>query len=90
MRVSAKVGTSDTHARIERLRLRVPAGDARSAKALAMAVASRLASRVGELGSGAGRETVRTRVMAPAAVSRGLLADSIVGEIANSLKQGRR
>jgi hypothetical protein len=90
MRVSAKVGAPGIRARIESLRLRVPAGDARSAKALAMAVASRLASRVGELGSGAGREMVRTRVMAPAAVSRGLLADSIVAEIANSLKQGRR
>jgi hypothetical protein len=90
MRVSAKVGTPGTRARIEILRLRVPAGDARSAKALAMTLAPRLASRVGELGSGAGREPVRTRVTAPAAVSRGRLADSIVGAIANSLKQGRR
>lgn len=74
MKVSPKGGPV-THARIESLRLRVPAGDARSAKALAMAVASRLALRVGDLVGVAGRETIRARVTAPASMSRESLAD---------------
>jgi hypothetical protein len=81
-----------THARIETLRLRVPAGDARSARALASAVASRLALRAGELKGVAGLGSVSMRVKVPASVSRERLAETIVGKIANPAadKRGKR
>ncbi|MEX2261856.1 MAG: hypothetical protein WD696_07880 [Bryobacteraceae bacterium] len=90
MSVSAKGGEPVTRARIGSLKLRVAAGDARSAKALAMAVASRLALRVDGLGALAGRETVRARVTARPSMSREAMADSIADEIANPLVRGRR
>lgn len=90
MSVSVKGGAPVTRARIGSLKLRVAAGDARSAKALAMAVASRLALRVGGLGALAGRETVSARVTATASMSRDRMADSIADEIANPRVRGRR
>lgn len=83
MNVSSKGGGSVTRVRIECLRLRVPASDARTAKALAMAVASGLALRARDLEGVAGRETVRARVTAPNSNSCDLLASSIVGKIVN-------
>jgi hypothetical protein len=71
----------ETHARIETLRLRMPAGDARTAKALAGAVAARLAERAGELGVVAGGETVRFRVRASSATRPERLAETIAGRI---------
>lgn len=83
-----------THVRIETLRLRVPAGDARSARALATAVASRLALRAGDLAGVAGLGTVRLRVKATSAatMSRERLAETIVGKIAtpSAEKRGKR
>jgi hypothetical protein len=70
-----------THARIESLRLRLPAGDARTAKAVAAAVAARLAERAGELGVVAGGETVRVRVTASSATLPERLAETIAGRI---------
>ncbi len=92
MSVSSKNGGSVTHLRIECLRLRVPAFDARAAKALAMAVASGLASRARDLEGVAGRETVRARIIASNRTSRDRLARAIAAGIANpqSEKQGRR
>lgn len=69
-----------TRARIGSLRLRVPGGDARTGKTLAMAVASTLALRAGEL---AGAETLRARITTPGPLSRDLLVHSIVGAILN-------
>jgi hypothetical protein len=69
------------HVRIRSLRLRVSAGEARAAKALATTVVSKLALRVGDLSGTAGREVLRTRVMAPASASQGRLADAIVENI---------
>ena len=89
MSVSAKGGAPVTRARIGTLKLRVAAGDARSVKALAMAVASRLALRVGSLGTLAGQETVRARVNASASMSRERVADSIADEVANPQTRGR-
>jgi hypothetical protein len=91
MKVSSKRGAV-TRARIEKLRLRVESGDTRSAKALATAVASRLALRVGDLSDLAGRESVRVRVTTTSSMSRQQLAESIAGRISNSQakKQGRR
>jgi hypothetical protein len=71
----------ETHARIETLRLRMPAGDARTAKALAVAVAARLAERAGELGVVDGGETVRVRVRASAATRPERLAETVAGGI---------
>lgn len=70
-----------THARIESLRLRLPAGDARTAKALAAAVAARLAEGAGKLGVVAGGETVRVRVRASSATRPERLAETIAGRI---------
>ena len=81
MNVSTQGDRPVTHVRIRSLRLRVSAGEARSAKALATAVVSKLASRVGDLSGAAGREVLRTRVMAPASASQGRLADAIVENI---------
>jgi len=69
------------HARVETLRLRLPAGDARMAKALASDVAARLAQRAGELGVVAGGETVRVRIQASASMRPEDLADAIAGMI---------
>lgn len=90
MSVPAKGGAPVTRTRIGTLKLRIAAGDARSAKALAMAVASRLALRVGNLGALSGRETVRARVTTTASMSRELMADSIANEIANPRVRGGR
>jgi hypothetical protein len=81
MKVSSK-GGGVTRVRVERLRLRIPAGDARSAKALAQAVASRLASRAEDLAQHDGRERLRVRVNAPASGSREALADRVADGIA--------
>lgn len=81
MKVSSK-GGSVTRVRVERLRLRIPAGDARSAKSLAQAVASRLAAHAEDLAPHAGRDAVRVRVNAPASGSREALADSIADGVA--------
>lgn len=70
---------AQTHARIATLRLRLPAGDARTAAALATAVAARLAERAGELGVVAGGETVRVRASASTQPDR--LAETIAAEI---------
>lgn len=80
---ASKGGESVTRVRIERLRLRVPAGDAGSAKALARAVATELALRARELEGLAGRETVNARVAAVHPLSPARLADAIVGGIAH-------
>ena len=90
MSVAAKGVAPVTRARIGSLKLRVAAAEERSAKALAMAVASRLALRVGGLGALAGREIVRARVTAGASQSREVVADSIADQIANPLVRGRR
>ncbi len=84
MKVSSK--RPETRVRVERLRLRIPEGDARSAKALASAVAQRLAARVEDLAANAGPEArlgaVRVTVKAPAGSSRERLADSIADGVA--------
>jgi len=90
MSVSAKSGPPITRARIGSLKLRVASGDARSAKALAMAVASKLALRVGSLGALAGRDTIRARVTATASMSRESVANSIADQLANPISRGRR
>jgi hypothetical protein len=79
-----------THARIESLRLRLPAGDARTAKALAAAVAARLAERAGELGVVAGGETVHVRVRASSATRPERLAETIAGRILQPPAERRR
>jgi hypothetical protein len=81
-----------TRARIGTLRLRVPAESVGSAKALAAAVASRLARRAGELGGVAAGETVRVRVRASAPMSSERLAETIAGKVLEpaSGKRGRR
>ena len=79
-----------THARIESLRLRIPASDARSAKALAVEVASKLALRVQDLGGAASPGTIQTRITAPRSMAKGVLADSIVNGIANRSGGGGR
>jgi hypothetical protein len=87
MKVSSKGGSaggSVTRVRVGRLRLRIPAGEARDAKALAAAVASRLALRTDELAAHDGQASVRVRVNAPAAGSRETLADSIAEGIAGA------
>ncbi|MDT5262948.1 MAG: hypothetical protein QOC61_1952 [Acidobacteriota bacterium] len=89
MKVRSK-GVPVTHARIETLCLRVPAGDARSAKALASAVASRLALRAGDLKGVAGQGTVSVRVRVPASVSRERLAETIAGKIATHAETEKR
>jgi hypothetical protein len=92
MKVSSKGAPAVTHVRIERLRLRLPAGDARSAKALAQAVAARLALRAGELEGVAGEASVRARVKATASASTETLADAVVEKIAGTraAKRGGR
>lgn len=90
MSTPPKDGAPVTRARIGSLKLRVAAGDARSAKALAMTVASRLALRVDGLGGLAGQETVRARITAKASMSRETMADSIADQIANPMGRGRR
>jgi hypothetical protein len=80
----------ETHARIGALRLRMPAGDARTAKALAAAVAAELAERAGELGVVAGGETVRVRVRASASMRPEPLAETIAGGILQPPAEGRR
>ena len=93
MKVSSKGGPEGgpvTRVRVGRLRLRIPAGDARSAKALAAAVASRLASRADELAVHDGRESVRVRVNAPASGSRESLADSIAEGVTGAGRRGGR
>jgi hypothetical protein len=80
----------ETHARIEILRLRIPAGDARTAKALATAVAARLAETAGELGVVAGGETVRVRVRASASTRPERLAETIAGRILQAPAERRR
>jgi hypothetical protein len=79
-----------THARIETLRLRMPAGDARTAKALATAVAARLAETAGRLGVVAGGETVRVRVRASASMRPERLAETIAGRILQPPAERRR
>ena len=79
----------ETHARIETLRLRLPAGDARTAKALAAAVAARLAARAGELGGLAGGETVRVRVNTSASPSPERLAETIAGKVLHTSAERR-
>ena len=92
MKVSSKGAAAVTRVRIERLRLRLPAGDARSAKALAHAVAARLAQRAGDLEGVAGEAPVRVRVRAAASASAETLAERVVGEIAGTraAKRGGR
>jgi hypothetical protein len=80
----------ETHARIDVLRLRIPACDARTAKALAAAVAARLAERAGELGVVAGGETVRVHVRASASTRPERLAETIAGRILQPPAEGRR
>jgi hypothetical protein len=80
----------ETHARIETLRLRMPAGDARTARALALAVAARLAERTGELGVVAGGETVRVRVTASASTRPERLAETVAGRILQPPAERRR
>ena len=80
----------ETYARIDTLQLRMPAGDARTAKALAAAVAARLAERAGELGVVAGGETVRVRVRASASTRPERLAETIAGRILQPPAEGRR
>jgi hypothetical protein len=80
----------ETHARIDALRLRIPAGDARTAKALAAAVAARLAERAGELGVIAGGETVRVRVRASAPTRPERLAETVAGRILHPPAKERR
>jgi hypothetical protein len=81
-------GTGVTRARIGTLKLRVGAGGRHSAKALALAVASRLATRVDALGALAGRENIH--VTAGASLSRERVADSIVEQITSPVTRGRR
>lgn len=81
---------TETHARIETLRLRMPAGDARTAKALAAAVAAKLAERAGELGVVADGETVRVRVRASASMPPERLAQTIAGTIVQPPAERRR
>jgi hypothetical protein len=77
-------------ARIANLRLRVPAMDMRSAKALAMEVSSKLALRVHDLSGLPAQETTRMRMAAPRSMAKGTLADSIVDRIASRGKGGGR
>lgn len=82
-----------THARIETLRLRVPGMGGHTARAVAAAVAQRLALRAGELGSvAAAGETARVRVRASASMSTESLAEKIAGEILRPAdeRRGRR
>jgi hypothetical protein len=79
----------ETHARIETLRLRLPAGDARTAKALAAAVAARLAARAGELGGVAGGGTTRVRVNVSASASPERLAETVAGKILHTSAERR-
>lgn len=88
MKVTSK-GASETRVRIERLRLKVPAGDEHSARALARAVASGLASRAEDLAGLSGAGAVRLRVKSPASASRASLADSIAEGIAGARSGGR-
>lgn len=81
---------AETHARIGTLRLRMPAGDARTAKALATAVAARLAATAGELGVVAGEETVRVRVRASASMRPERLAETIAGRVVQPPAERRR
>jgi hypothetical protein len=81
---------TETHARIEILRLRMPAGDARTARALATAVAARLAETAGELGVVAGEETVRVRVRASASMRPERLAETIAGRVVQPPAERRR
>jgi hypothetical protein len=90
MKVSSKGAAAVTRVRIERLRLRVPAGDARSAKALAHAVAARLAQRAGDLEGVAGEASVRARVRATASASTESLADAVVEKIAGTRAEKKR
>ena len=90
MNDSARGSGPVTHARIESLRLRIPASDARSAKALAVEVASKLALRVQDLGGAASQGTIQTRITAPRSMAKGTLADSIVNGIANRSASGGR
>jgi hypothetical protein len=83
-------GVPGTHVRIEALRLRLPAGTARTAKALATAVAASLAERAGELGALAGAETVRVRVSTPAPGRHERLAETIAGGIVQPPAERRR
>jgi hypothetical protein len=80
----------ETHAHIETLRLQMPAGDARTAKALATAVAARLAETAGELGVVAGGETVRVRVRASGSMLPERLAETIAGRILQPPAERRR
>ncbi|HEX7177274.1 MAG TPA: hypothetical protein VF240_18600 [Pyrinomonadaceae bacterium] len=91
MKVSSKgaKAAAVTRVRIERLRLRLPAGDARSAKTLAQAIASRLALRAGDLEGFAGEASLRARVKAPASSSTESVADAVVGKIAGTRGQKR-
>ena len=91
MKVSSREGPV-TRVRIERLRLRIPAGDARDAKSLAQAVATRLASRAEDLAQHDGRDSLRVRVNAPASGSRDALADRVADGIAGPRTErgGRR
>ena len=68
MNDSARGSGPVTHARIESLRLRIPASDARSAKALAAEVASKLALRVQDLGGAASQGTIQTRITSSSAI----------------------
>jgi hypothetical protein len=81
-------GAGVARARIGSLKLRVPGGGQRSAKALALDVAARLAARVDELGALANRETIR--VTAAASLSREPMAAAIVDQITSPGIRGRR
>ncbi len=81
MKVSSKEG-GVTRVRVERLRLRIPAGDARDARSLTRAVASRLAARAEDLAQHDGRDAVHVRVNAPASGSSEALADRVADVVA--------
>jgi hypothetical protein len=87
MRISSKGNGPVTRLRIGSLRLRISAGDVHSAKALATAIASKLALRAGDLSGAAGQELLQTRVVAPPSISQESLADSIVEKIANGSRR---
>ena len=80
-----------THVRIGTLRLRIPGGDRQFAKALAKAVAARLAHRVAVRGQDADGLARRVKVSAPPSVRPQTWARSIVDGIAGaSSSRGRR
>ena len=77
------------HVRIDRLQLKIPYANARAAKRLANAVASRLAAGAGELHADR-IERIRTRVVTTPAMSEDALAAAIAEQVKQALFQGRK